>query len=227
VGHTVALIERAGLSGQPLRVIDMGCGTAQIPIRLAPRLAGSLITAVDLAGSMLRVGEGNVARAGLGDRVTLALQDCKSLSFPDGAFDVVVSNSLLHHVPDPAQPLREAVRVLRPGGVLFFRDLCRPDSAEEVEDIVSRYAAEADAHQRDLFRASLHPLGRARAGARLPQLGPPRHHRARALVPLARTQIPNSRRGATASETRRAAGLTGPLRAHRRCAKAETGTLGA
>jgi ubiquinone/menaquinone biosynthesis C-methylase UbiE len=140
----------------PLRVLDMGCGTARIAIALAPLLPQARIDAVDLADSMLSVGAENVTRAGLSERIRLSREDCKTLSFPDGSFDVVLSNSLLHHVPNPVQPLREAARVLRPGGVLFFRDLFRPETEADVEAIVARYAADADARQQDLFRASLH-----------------------------------------------------------------------
>ena len=148
-------IARAGLSG-PLRVLDMGCGTAQIPIVLAPLLPDARIEAVDLAEAMLEVGAANLRRTGLEDRIALRREDCKALSAADESFDVVLSNSLLHHVADPVRPLREAARVLRKGGVLLFRDLCRPQSNADVEAIVARYAAGADARQQELFRASLH-----------------------------------------------------------------------
>jgi ubiquinone/menaquinone biosynthesis C-methylase UbiE len=174
-----ALAERAFPDGEP-RILDMGCGTAQIPIRLARRLPRARIDAVDLAGSMLAVGERRVREAGLGHRITLRLGDCKALDAPDGSYDVVVSNSLLHHVADPERPLREAARVLRPGGVLLVRDLCRPDSEADVHAVVSRHAAGADPRQRGLFLASLRAAlteGEVRDAARAAGIGPARVRR--------------------------------------------------
>ena len=173
VRRALELIAQTSLSG-PLRVLDMGCGTAQIPIALAPLLPDARIEAVDLADAMLQVGATNLRRAGLADRIALRREDCKALAAPDGSYHVVLSNSLLHHVPDPVGPLREAARVLREGGVLLFRDLCRPESSAEVEAIVGRYAAGADARQWELFRASLHAAltePEARDAARAAGLG--------------------------------------------------------
>jgi ubiquinone/menaquinone biosynthesis C-methylase UbiE len=153
--RAVELTQAAALAGA-IRVLDLGCGTAQIPILLAGMLPSARIDAVDLAEAMLVVGERRVRAAGLAERVTLRREDCKRLSLASGSYDAVVSNSLLHHLPEPILALREAARVLRAGGALLFRDLCRPASASEVDALVERYATGADAVQRELFRASLH-----------------------------------------------------------------------
>ncbi len=105
---------------------------------------------------MLRLAEQNLRDAGLSDRVILAQEDAKSLSYVDGEFDAVISNSIVHHIPEPAACLAEMLRVLRPGGFLFVRDLLRPETEEEVETIVRTYAGNENEHQRQLFRQSLH-----------------------------------------------------------------------
>src|SRR4051812_42185706 len=62
-----------GQSGLPIRVLDVGTGTAQIPIEIARRSVPVQITAIDLAEQMLILGRENVERAGLSDRIHLEL----------------------------------------------------------------------------------------------------------------------------------------------------------
>jgi ubiquinone/menaquinone biosynthesis C-methylase UbiE len=141
---------------ETLDVLDLGAGTARIPIELCQRLAETRVLAVDAAAHMLEVAHYNVEIAGLSDRVQLIQADAKRLPFRDGMFHVVISNSILHHIPEPLLALREAVRVTAPGGLLFFRDLLRPDSAEQLQQLVVQYAgSEADA-ARQMFADSLH-----------------------------------------------------------------------
>jgi ubiquinone/menaquinone biosynthesis C-methylase UbiE len=52
--------------------------------------------------------------------------EARRLPFADGAFDLVISNSLLHHLADPTAVLDEVARVVRPGGRVLLRDLRRP-----------------------------------------------------------------------------------------------------
>ena len=64
---------------------------------------------------MLRQGQGNVATAGLTDRIALTTGRAEQLPFADGTFDALTFTYLLRYVADPAATLRELVRVLRPG----------------------------------------------------------------------------------------------------------------
>lgn len=155
----------AGTSG-PLRgpVVDFGTGTGLIPIALAQRAEGFPIVAIDLAEHMLAWARKNVARAGLEARITLEKVDAKGTRFGDGTFAATISNSIVHHIPEPAHALAEMWRVVAPGGVLFVRDLVRPTDLAEVERLVALYSGEppADAtlrasfeHQRTLFADSL------------------------------------------------------------------------
>ena len=141
---------------QFLDLLDLGTGTALIPIELCRRLADCRVMAVDAATSMLDLARYNLESAGLTQRIQLAHVDAKKLPYKDGMFDVVMSNSIVHHIPEPLDVLREAVRVTRPGGLLFVRDLLRPDSAEQLNHQVATYAADCNDHQRQLFADSLH-----------------------------------------------------------------------
>jgi ubiquinone/menaquinone biosynthesis C-methylase UbiE len=137
------------------RVLDVGTGTARIPLTLWRRAPGVRVLAIDLAASMLAVGRRNVEAAGAGAAIELALADAKGIGHEKGAFSAVISNSILHHIPEPARALGEMVRVLGPGGVLFVRDLFRPRDEAELQRLVALYAASDTASQRALFEASL------------------------------------------------------------------------
>jgi len=139
-----------------LRVLDVGTGTAQIPIEFCQRPVSVDMVAIDLAVEMLLLAEQNIRDAGLHGSILLEHVDAKELPFDDGEFDWVISNSIVHHIPDPIDSLREMQRILKPGGLLFVRDLLRPDSPEQVEGIVQAYAGNDNEEQRQLFRQSLH-----------------------------------------------------------------------
>lgn len=137
-------------------ILDVGTGTAQIPIELCTQSKSAQVIAIDMAAHMLAVGRSNVARAGLVDRITLQLCDAKQLPFAAASFAAVISNSIVHHIPEPAAVLAEMVRVLQPGGVIFVRDLLRPADLPTLQHLVKTYAGEANDHQRQMFADSLH-----------------------------------------------------------------------
>ncbi len=154
-------------------ILDVGTGTTQIPIELCRQSipssdlgkeAGVSVVGVDMADHMLEVGRGNVARAGLAAHIKLQHADAKALPFPDGSFAAVISNSIVHHIPQPAAVLAEMTRVVQRGGVLFVRDLLRPATDAEVERLVQLYAGDANAHQKKMFDDSL------RAALTLPEV---------------------------------------------------------
>ena len=136
-------------------VLDVGTGTAQIPMELARHALKAQIVAIDLAEHMLEVGRENVRKAGFKDRIRLERQDAKRLPYPSHSFAAVISNSIVHHIPEPGKVLAEMVRVTRPGGLLLVRDLLRPLSDEIVRSLVSTYAGDANAHQQKMFEESL------------------------------------------------------------------------
>jgi ubiquinone/menaquinone biosynthesis C-methylase UbiE len=140
----------------PLQILDVGTGTALIPIELCRRPGDWHVTAADLAPSMLNVAALNIAAAALGTKIKPQLLDAKELPFRDGQFDVVMTNSILHHIPEPCDCFGQMVRVVAPGGLLFVRDLLRPESKPELDRLVDLYAVDANDSQREMFAASLH-----------------------------------------------------------------------
>lgn len=132
--------------------LDLGCGPADIPARLASMRPGWRVLGVDGSRAMLRHARYSTPRG----RVHLIQADAKDLPFPDAAFDVVFSNSLLHHVADPVRLWQEMRRIAKPGARIFARDLFRPRSEEAAREMVFRYAAhESHLLQEEYFRSLL------------------------------------------------------------------------
>ncbi|HYG77185.1 MAG TPA: class I SAM-dependent methyltransferase [Planctomycetota bacterium] len=139
-----------------LRVVDLGTGPADIPIRIARARPAWTITAVDAAQAMLDIAAREIASAGLDKQITLVLADAKKTVLPAASFDLVCSNSILHHVADAQAFWREAKRLLKPGGVVFLRDLFRPASEEQARAIVRQHAGKESALlQEEFFRSLL------------------------------------------------------------------------
>lgn len=144
-------------------IIDLGSGTAQIPIELARRAPQLQIVAIDAAESMIAIARKNIAAAGLLSRIFTLLADAKSLNatnigvlqFPR-PMDAAISNSILHHIPEPYEVVATAIRVTETGGLLFHRDLARPRDQASLRQLVASYAGNATPYQRRLFEASLH-----------------------------------------------------------------------
>lgn len=154
-----AFVDRAiELAGGELAgwALDLGTGPGDIPLMLCDRATRVKIVGVDLSWQMLRLAEQQRRTAACRDRVIFQLADVKALPFADGSFDAVISNTILHHIPEPLLMLREARRVLRPGGVLLIRDLFRPDTSQRLQELVEQHAGDCTADQQRMFAASLH-----------------------------------------------------------------------
>ncbi len=144
-------------------ILDGGTGTAQIPIEICRQCSGmdpllweSLeIVAIDLADHMLAQARRNVASAGFAQRIKIEKADAKHLAYREGQFGAIISNSIIHHIPDPAACLAEMHRVCVWGGFLFVRDLLRPDDDATLAHLVKTYAGTANDHQRKMFADSL------------------------------------------------------------------------
>ena len=102
------------------RALDLACGTGDIARLLAG--AGARVIGLDITHSML-----TRARRKMPDAAAFVTGDMAALPFPDAAFSVVTTGYGLRNVPDLRQALREAHRVLTPGGTLLSLDFDRPE----------------------------------------------------------------------------------------------------
>lgn len=137
------------------KVLDLGCGPADIPIRFARLYPSCQVLGIDASAPMIQLGEQAVKQAGLADRVTLR---CERYEEVAGAriVDAVLSNSLLHHLPNPLQFWQKVRQLVRPGAPVLVMDLLRPESPEAAHAIVDRYAAGApDILRRDFYNSLL------------------------------------------------------------------------
>ena len=139
--------------GEVTRVLDLGTGTALIPIEFCRQHATARIVAADLAEHMLEVARTNIQRAELQDRIELVHLDAKEMQFADREFPIVMSNSIVHHIPEPISVLKEAARIA--DRAIFFRDLMRPDTEQQLADLVEIYAGTESEHAKSMFDDSL------------------------------------------------------------------------
>lgn len=115
--HQMMLIKKIAPVQANARILEVGCGTGWFTV--LARRAGFDAVGMDLAERVVRFAARE--RAAEGDVEAHFLSaDAEALPFAHGQFDVLIANSVLEHVPDWKTFLKEAHRVLKPGGVAFF-----------------------------------------------------------------------------------------------------------
>jgi SAM-dependent methyltransferase len=120
-----------------MRVLDVGCGGGQFPLRLAERFPEIEIVGLDLSREQItraRRRLGTLAR-----RVTFIEGNAIDLPFADGEFDLVYSLGSIKHWPERARGLRECARVLEPGGKLWIMEGERDARIEDVRALISTW----------------------------------------------------------------------------------------
>ncbi len=151
-------------------VLDLGCGPADIPIRLAKLYPACQVIGIDASAPMIRLGEQAVKDFALADRITLRCERYEEIAGARLA-DAVISNSLLHHLPNPLQLWQKIRQLVRPGAPVLVMDLLRPDSPEAAQAIVDQYAAdEPEILRRDFYNSLLAAFTEDEIGSQLARM---------------------------------------------------------
>ena len=144
------LLRRAPLP-EAATLIDLGCGPGNISLRLAQHFPGARVIGVDGAQAMVTVARERAAAAGL----TVEFHCCDLRQLELDSADLVLSNSLLHHLHDPALLWQATRRLAGPGCRVLHRDLRRPSGPADIDLLQQRHLPDAPPVLLHDFRASL------------------------------------------------------------------------
>jgi SAM-dependent methyltransferase len=130
-------VVRALQAAPPARILDVGCGTGRLTLRLSHEFARSRVVGCDFSRGMLRQARARSAS------LALAQGDAQRPPFADGSFDAVVSTEAFHWFPDPDAALAGFHRLLAPRGRLLIAFVNPPlEALSRASRIVSRWLGE-------------------------------------------------------------------------------------
>jgi SAM-dependent methyltransferase len=104
-----------------MRLLDCGCGPGSITVGLAKAVAPGEAVGIDIEPAQLDMARAHAAEQAV-TNVHFGVDDICDLSFPDSAFDAVFGHTILMQFEDPIRALAEVRRVLKPGGIVGFRE---------------------------------------------------------------------------------------------------------
>lgn len=138
------------------RVLDLGCGPADVTLRFARAYPDTEIVGVDGAEAMLSLARAAIARADCADRITLRCTYLPDPNLEYQTFDAIISNSLLHHLAVPSVLWHAIKHSAKPNALVCVMDLLRPPTREAATHLREKYAANApEIMRRDFFNSLL------------------------------------------------------------------------
>lgn len=140
----------------PRQVVDLGCGPGDITRRFARRFPEAQLLGVDGSQAMLDAGRPIIDGLAYKDRMRFVQGYLPGATLDPPKFDTVISNSLLHHLADPAALWTSINAYAAPGATVFVMDLMRPESKDVAEAMVKLHCAdEPEVLQKDFFYSLL------------------------------------------------------------------------
>ncbi|MGH8559992.1 MAG: class I SAM-dependent methyltransferase [Methylococcales bacterium] len=157
-GHFIKLFEGT-FSDREIEgfVLDLGCGPGDISFRFAASFPDCALHAVDGSATMLEYARHRLGRtASMRKRITFFEGLLPHPHLPENHYDYLISNSLLHHLPDPDILWSVIKQYSRTGSGIFIMDLLRPENAQTANRMVESYAAnEPEVLRRDFYNSLL------------------------------------------------------------------------
>jgi SAM-dependent methyltransferase len=128
-------------------VLDIGCGPCDVTLRFAKVNSGYRFHALDGSAAMLKC-------APRSKRIKLIYGYIPGVKLPAKCYDVILSSSLLHHLPDPAALWQTIRHHAKPGALVFVVDLRRPATLAQARALTKKYAdGEPEILRRDFFNS--------------------------------------------------------------------------
>lgn len=147
-------IEKFGVFGLGENVIDLGCGSCDVTLRLAKAYVNSKFVAIDGSQEMLKHGKRAISGSGKSSQIKVQHLYLPTRQLGNKAYDAVVSNSLLHHLKDPQDLWGSVKWTAKPGAAIFVMDLMRPKSVKIAEQLVAENAGdEPEILRRDFYHS--------------------------------------------------------------------------
>lgn len=157
-------------------ILDLGCGSGDMTYRLHRLFPEAALHAVDGSPLMIEAARRFFAQIAMGGGAPIPVHwSCTTIQeMTAQSYDLVFSNSLLHHIHDPSVFWKAIASAVAPGSYIFVSDLIRPASEEEAREIVEKHCgSEADILKRDFYHSLLAAFRPDEVGAQLKAAGLP------------------------------------------------------
>lgn len=137
-------------------IVDLGCGPADIAVRLARLCPNCRIDAVDGSAAMLEYARKRLAKEELQHRVNLIHAMIQDQKLESNSYATIISNSLLHHLHNPDILWRVIKSIARPDALIYIADLMRPQTKEQAAALVAAHMeGEPSVLRRDFYNSLL------------------------------------------------------------------------
>lgn len=139
------------------RILDLGCGPGDITFRFAKRFPDASVTGIDGSSAMIKLAdERKIREKETADNIRFIKGSIPEASIPAVRYDLILSNSLLHHLHQPDVLWNTILKYASGGTKIFVVDLYRPASEKEARRIVNQYSGdEPEILKRDFYNSLL------------------------------------------------------------------------